>query len=124
MSTQCARPHLACMEVQPFFQTVIGSPDGSQFPDPKAPDVTIVSSPGGFADLGGIGGQPPPPNAFVKGDTFTVNFPTPGNYKQARSPALTTIGSHLRASSNTFLGNRGYENESLSGQSSRAKGLV
>ena len=63
---------------RPFFQTVNGSPDGSQFPDPKHPETTVVSSPGGFADLGG----PPPPPAFVKGDTFTVNFPTPGNYKQ------------------------------------------
>jgi plastocyanin len=67
---------------RPFFQTVNGSPSGSQFPDPTHPETTVVSSPGGFADLGGIGGQPPPPNAFVKGDTFTVNFPTPGNYKQ------------------------------------------
>ena len=62
---------------RPFFQTVNGSPDGSAFPDPKNPEA-IVSSPGGFADLGG----PPPPHAFVKGDTFTVKFPTPGNYKQ------------------------------------------
>jgi len=67
---------------RPFFQTVNGSPSGSQFPDPTHPETTVVSSPGGFADLGGIGGQPPPPPAFVKGDTFTVNFPTPGNYKQ------------------------------------------
>jgi plastocyanin len=56
---------------RPFFQTVAGSStatfDGS----------TTVSSPGGFADLGN---QVPP--AFVKGDTFIVNFPTPGNYKQ------------------------------------------
>ena len=67
---------------RPFFQTVNGSPSGSQFPDPTHPETTVVSSPGGFADLWGIGGQPPPPPAFVKGDTFTVNFPTPGNYKQ------------------------------------------
>ena len=63
---------------RPFFQTVNGSPSGSQFPDPTHPEATVVSSPGGFADLGG----PPPPSAFVKGDTFTVNFPTLGNYKQ------------------------------------------
>ena len=63
---------------RPFFQTVNGSPSGSQFPDPTHPETTVVSSPGGFADLGG----PPPPPAFVKGDTFTVNFTTPGNYKQ------------------------------------------
>ena len=58
-------------EPRPFFQTVAGSStatfDGS----------TTVSSPGGFPDLGN---QVPP--AFVKGATFTVNFPTPGNYKQ------------------------------------------
>ena len=63
---------------RPFFQTVNGSPSGSQFPDPTDPDTTVVSSPGGFPDLGG----PPPPPAFVKGATFTVKFPTPGNYKQ------------------------------------------
>jgi plastocyanin len=63
---------------RPFFQTVNGSPSGSQFPDPTHPETTVVSSPGGFADLGG----PPPPPAFVNGDTFTVNFTTPGNYKQ------------------------------------------
>ena len=45
---------------RPFFQTVNGSPSGSQFPDPTQPDTTVVSSPGGFADLGG----PPPPPAF------------------------------------------------------------
>ena len=58
-------------ETRPFFQTVAGSStatfDGS----------TTVSSPGGFADLGN---QVPP--AFVKGATFIVNFPTPGNFKQ------------------------------------------
>jgi plastocyanin len=64
-------------ETRPFFQTIPGSPNGSQFPDPKAPDVTVVSSPGGFADLGN---HVPP--AFVKGATFTVNFPTAGNFKQ------------------------------------------
>jgi plastocyanin len=64
-------------ETRPFFQTIPGSPNGSQFPDPMAPDVTIVSSPGGFADLGA---QVPP--ALVKGATFTVNFPTAGNFKQ------------------------------------------
>jgi plastocyanin len=68
---------------RPFFQTVPGSSPNPvpQFPDPMNPE-TVVSSPGGFADLGGIGGQPPPPNAFVKGATFTVNFPTAGNSKQ------------------------------------------
>jgi plastocyanin len=58
-------------DARPFFQTVAGSStatfDGS----------TTVSSPGGFPDLGN---QVPP--AFVKGATFTVKFPTPGNYKQ------------------------------------------
>jgi plastocyanin len=58
-------------EPRPFFQTVAGSSaatfDGS----------TTVSSPGGFADLGN---QVRP--AFVKGATFIVKFPTPGNYKQ------------------------------------------
>jgi plastocyanin len=58
-------------ETRPFFQTVAGSStatfDGS----------TTVSSPGGFADLGN---QVPP--AFVKGATFIVKFPTPGNFKQ------------------------------------------
>jgi plastocyanin len=58
-------------EARPFFQNVAGSStatfDGS----------TTVSSPGGFPDLGN---QVPP--AFVKGATFTVKFPTPGNYKQ------------------------------------------
>ena len=56
---------------RPFFQNVAGSStatfDGS----------TTVSSPGGFPDLGS---QVPP--AFVKGATFTVKFPTPGNFKQ------------------------------------------
>ena len=70
-------------ETRPFFQTEYGSPDGSPFPDPTNPDVTIVSSPGGFAGLGSVvPGRTPPPNAFVKGDTFTVYFPTSGNYKQ------------------------------------------
>jgi plastocyanin len=70
-------------ETRPFFQTVAGSPQPPpltqvpQFPDPMAPDVTIVSSPGGFADLGN---QVPP--AFVKGATFIVKFPTLGNFKQ------------------------------------------
>jgi len=55
-------------EVRPFFEGVAGSPSGSQFPDPKLPGTTVVSSPG----------QDP----FVKGATFTVNFPTTGNFKQ------------------------------------------
>ena len=69
-------------ETRPFFQTIYGSPDGSSFPNPKD-STAIVSTPGGDPDLGSvIPGQPPPPNAFGKGATFTVNFPTPGNYKQ------------------------------------------
>jgi plastocyanin len=56
---------------RPFFQSVPGSStatfDGS----------TTVSSPGGFPDLGS---QVAP--AFVKGATFTVKFPTHGNFKQ------------------------------------------
>ena len=44
---------------------------------------TDLSSPGGALDLGSVvPGLPPPPNAFGKGATFIVNFPTPGNYKQ------------------------------------------
>jgi hypothetical protein len=41
-------------ETRPFFQTIPGSPPKPvpKFPDPTAPDVTIVSSPGGFADIG------------------------------------------------------------------------
>jgi len=61
---------------RPFFQLVDGSSTAT------FDNSTTVSSPGGFADLGGVFGQPPPPNAFTKGDTFTVNFPTAGNYKQ------------------------------------------
>jgi len=69
-------------EIRPFFQSVYGSPDGSPFPDPKNPEA-IVSSPGGALDLPSVvPGMPPPPNAFGKGATFIVNFPTPGNYKQ------------------------------------------
>ena len=70
-------------EIRPFFQTVYGSPDGSPFPNPDPTGPQIVSSPGGALDLGSVvPGQPPPPNAFGKGATFIVNFPTPGNYKQ------------------------------------------
>ena len=72
-------------EIRPFFQTVYGSPDGSPFPaqPPDDPDTTIVSSPGGALDLPSVfPDRPPPPNAFGKGATFTVNFPTPGNYNQ------------------------------------------
>jgi plastocyanin len=63
-------------EIRPFFQTITGSPSGSQFPDPTHPETTVVSSPGQLADLGG---QSP---AFVKGATFSVNFPKSGNFKQ------------------------------------------
>jgi plastocyanin len=60
-------------ETRPFFEGVAGSPSGSQFPDPKLPGTTVVSSPG----------QVQGPNLpFVKGATFTVNFPTTGNFKQ------------------------------------------
>src|SRR6516162_8474610 len=70
-------------EIRPFFQTVYGSPDGSPFPNPDPTGPQIVSSPGGALDLGSVvPGLPPPPNAFGKGATFIVNFPTPGNYKQ------------------------------------------
>ena len=55
-------------EIRPLFAGVAGSPSGSQFPDPKLPGTTVVSSPG----------QIP----FAKGATFTVNFPTTGNFKQ------------------------------------------
>jgi plastocyanin len=69
-------------EARPFFQTIYGSPDGSSFPNPKNPGA-VVSTPGGDPDLGSvIPGMTPPPNAFGLGATFTVNFPTPGNYKQ------------------------------------------
>jgi len=64
-------------EPRPFFQMITGSLSGSQFPDPKLPETTVVSSPGQLPDIPGT--QHP---AFVKGATFTVNFPTPGNYKQ------------------------------------------
>ncbi len=56
-------------EIRPLFQTIVPSPNGSSFPSPNAPE-TIVSSPGVLAD------------AFVKGATFTVNFPKTGNFKQ------------------------------------------
>ena len=58
---------------RPFFQTITGSAtatfDGS----------TTVSSPGQLLDIPGTTSP-----AFVKGDakTFTVNFPTAGNFKQ------------------------------------------
>jgi plastocyanin len=60
-------------QVRPFFELVPGSPSGSQFPDPTLPTTTVVSSPG----------QDQGPNLpLEKGSTFTVNFPTAGNYKQ------------------------------------------
>ena len=69
-------------ETRPFFQTIYGSSDGSPFPNPQDP-TAIVSTPGGDPDVGSvIPNQPPPPNAFGKGATFSINFPTPGNYKQ------------------------------------------
>jgi plastocyanin len=55
-------------EIRPLFQTIVPSPNGSSFPSPNAPE-TVVSSPGVLAD------------AFVKGATFTVNFPKTGNFK-------------------------------------------
>ena len=64
-------------EPRPFFQMITGSPSGSQFPDPKLPETTVVSSPGQLPDIPGT--QHP---AFVKGAKFTVNFPTAGNFKQ------------------------------------------
>jgi plastocyanin len=56
-------------ETRPLFQTIVPSPNGSSFPNPNAPE-TVVSSPGALAD------------AFVKGATFTVNFPKTGDFKQ------------------------------------------
>ena len=67
---------------RPFFHGVTGSPSGSQFPDPTNPKTTVVSTPGGFPELGNLVGFPPFVPAFGKGATFIVNFPTPGNYKQ------------------------------------------
>jgi plastocyanin len=67
-------------DARPFFQTITGSPSGSQFPDPTHPE-TVVSSPGQLPDIPGTTSP-----AFVKGVppvTFTVKFPTAGNFKQA-----------------------------------------
>jgi plastocyanin len=67
-------------EPRPFFQTITGSPSGSQFPDPTKPETTVVSSPGQLPDIPGTTDP-----ALVKGVppvTFTVNFPTAGNFKQ------------------------------------------
>jgi plastocyanin len=67
-------------EPRPSFQTITGSPSGSQFPDPKLPETTVVSSPGQLTDIPGTTNP-----ALVKGVppvTFTVNFPTAGNFKQ------------------------------------------
>jgi len=65
-------------DLRPSFQTITGSPPGTvpKFPDPNDP-MTIVSSPGQLLDIPGTMFP-----AFVKGDTFTVEFPTAGNFKQ------------------------------------------
>jgi plastocyanin len=63
-------------DARPSFQMITGSPSGSQFPDPTHPE-TVVSSPGQLLDIPGTTNP-----AFVKGATFIVKFPTPGNFKQ------------------------------------------
>jgi plastocyanin len=67
-------------DARPFFQTITGSPPGTvpKFPDPNDPK-TVVSSPGQLLDIPGTTNP-----AFVKGVppvTFSVDFPTPDNYK-------------------------------------------
>ena len=63
--------------LRPLFQTITGSPDKSPFPNPDPTGPQIVSSPGQLLDIPGTTNP-----AFVKGATFTVYFPTAGNYKQ------------------------------------------